>query len=121
VHSRRRKTYERIVKGIVTDLRWAEIPRNIKSEVDFSQPKIQSENSQILNFEDTDNNIAKNQPWESLPISADHKEILKLWLEGRNRSEIADRLNFAKRSITNVISKLRKEYGEEIVPYNKGR
>jgi len=60
------------------------------------------------------------EPWEQIP-DARYQLIAKLWYDGLTNQEIAKEVrdnysDILPRTVTNIISSLRKEYGEEIVP-----
>lgn len=61
------------------------------------------------------------EPWEKIEDHASNREILRLWHQEQINSEIGMRVNLSKRSVTNIISMLRKKYGNEIVLTNEER
>jgi hypothetical protein len=49
------------------------------------------------------------------------KTLVGMWLDGHDRTEIAERVNVVPDSVTNRITKLRKILGIEFLPYDKDR
>jgi hypothetical protein len=58
-----------------------------------------------------------NQPDpQSVPVKEDHKRILDLWCSGKPAKEIARQTGRTEKTIHNLLSIWRKEYGEAAVP-----
>jgi DNA-binding CsgD family transcriptional regulator len=62
-----------------------------------------------------------DKPWEKIPDHYADRQIVELWHKGFTNSEIGDKVGLAPRTVTNRLSKLRKEYGEDIVPTDEQR
>ena len=62
-----------------------------------------------------------HHPWERVPDRGPNREILKMWWEGYTNSEIARKVSLQPRTITNIISRLRIEHGDETVPRDDQR
>ena len=62
------------------------------------------------------------RPWESIKDRGNDREILKLWCENKTNQEISEIFgNVEKKTITNIISRLRQQYGDTIVPTQNQR
>lgn len=55
-------------------------------------------------------------PWKQITDRSFNRKILELWWRGLKNSEIASKVGLSKERVTNILSDLRQEYGEEIVP-----
>jgi len=61
-------------------------------------------------------------PWERIENHGADREILKLWWEGLTSGEIAIKIgHHTSRTVTNIISLLRKKYRTDIVPKDEQR
>lgn len=63
----------------------------------------------------TSNENKERYPWDQLDISDRNKKVLKYWHEGKTNNQIGAIDGREKKTISNVISTLRKKYGEDIV------
>ena len=74
---------------------------------------------------DGSNKVRKDvaQPiWETIPGNQQNRRILELWHKNLSSPVISDRLGLEPQTIYNILTALRKEYGEEIVPFHsRGR
>jgi hypothetical protein len=59
--------------------------------------------------------------WERIPDHLSDRLIVRLWNEGKSNIEIAPHVFLKPRSVTNVLSRLRDMYGEDIVLTNSER
>lgn len=60
----------------------------------------------------------EGQPlWLQIEDRGQEREILHLWLENMPAKEIALQLNISTDRVYNIISDLRRRYGEAFVPY----
>ena len=59
--------------------------------------------------------------WEKIKDHLSDRMIVRLWNEGKSNSEIAPHVFLKPRSVTNVLSRLRDKYGEDIVLTNSER
>jgi len=57
--------------------------------------------------------------WMSIPDIGANREILRHWHKGLTCEQIAGRVSLSEKTILNRINKLRKEFGNQIVPYRK--
>jgi hypothetical protein len=54
--------------------------------------------------------------WERIPDHYADRMILELWISGLTNTEIAPKVTLSPRAVTNTISRLRHDYGKDIVP-----
>jgi len=47
------------------------------------------------------------------------REIIRLWRQGHTSGQIAEEVSFSEQHMRNEITRLRKQYGKEIVPYHR--
>lgn len=59
-----------------------------------------------------------SKPWEIIPDEFS-RNIVELWWSGKTNSEIGQKVFILEKSVTKKLWKLRKDYGEEVVPYKK--
>ena len=57
--------------------------------------------------------------WEMIPDTGWDRQMLKLWLNGFTAPEIGERIDRAEKTIRNRLTALRREHGDEIVPYKQ--
>lgn len=57
-------------------------------------------------------------PWEAIPEGWE-REAVRLWWEGLDKGEIAQRLDKDAKTVENRFSQLRRDFGEAVVPYSK--
>jgi hypothetical protein len=55
-------------------------------------------------------------PWKQIEDKRSNRKILELWWNGYTNSEIARKVELKPRTVTNILSRLRMEYKEAIVP-----
>lgn len=67
----------------------------------------------------SDENPEKH-PWDMIDECELYKDIVKYWCKGDTNSEIAVKVGRDSRTVTNILSKLRIKYGEDIVKRRKG-
>lgn len=60
-------------------------------------------------------------PWEKIPDHLWDRVAVRLWWEGHLAKEIANAVRTTPERVTNRLSELRRQYGPEIVPYDKDR
>ena len=101
------------------------------SEDDISWEKVKEITTEIIDkMRELDFEIESVKPdelipksllplWKQIPNHGAEREILKFWHKGYTNSEIGDKVGKDKLTVTNIISKLRVQYGEEIVPKKK--
>jgi len=61
------------------------------------------------------------KPWEKIPENNWDREAIKMWCEGNTNKEIGSRVSVNRRSVTNRICILRKQYPEAQIPTDKER
>jgi len=57
-----------------------------------------------------------NKPWLRVPDVGWHRQALELWWTGYTIPEIAKKISFDGKTIRNMFSLLRKQFGHEVVP-----
>ncbi len=57
--------------------------------------------------------------WMSIPDVGANRDILRHWHQGLTCEQIAVRVSLTEKTVLNRINKLRKQYGNEVVPYRK--
>ena len=55
-------------------------------------------------------------PWKRIPDLRADRKILKLWHDGNTNSQIGKEIGYSANSVTNALSRLRRDHGPEIVP-----
>lgn len=56
------------------------------------------------------------KPWEKIPDHLWDRVALEMWHNGHTNREIGQKVSVTPEAITNRLSELRKQYGEEVVP-----
>lgn len=57
--------------------------------------------------------------WMDIPDVGANRDILRHWHQGLTCEQIAVRVSLTEKTVLNRIHKLRKQYGNEVVPYRK--
>lgn len=76
----------------------------------------------LENNETSTNGDKKNdtkEPCMKVPDNLWHRDAVKLLHEGKTHKVIADRTRVATRTVSNLFTKLRYDYGEDTIPYRK--
>jgi len=106
-------------------LGWFSIPtiESISLPVDFKAPEIKG-SELSLSITDSDplpliDELKKepSQPWLMIPDRGWDRECIRLWHRGLTCKDIGIRLQKTDKTILNRLNQLRKEFGEQIVPY----
>jgi hypothetical protein len=106
-------------------LGWFSIPaiENVSLFVDFKTPEIKSS---VLSSSNTDSeplpliDEPKKEPsqtWLMIPDKGWDRECIRLWHRGLTCKDIGIRLQKTDKTILNRLNQLRKEFGEQTVPY----
>ncbi len=61
----------------------------------------------------------EEKPWEKIPDHRYDRKLLEYWLADYTAEDIGRILDRKPGTILNRLVKLRKKYGEEIVPYKR--
>jgi hypothetical protein len=59
------------------------------------------------------------RPWEQVPDVGHNRKMLELWHAGDTGRQIGNRIGRTQKTVQNDISRLRKAFGEQIVPYRR--
>ena len=106
-------------------LGWFSIPtiESISLPVDFKAPEIKG-SELSLSITDSDplpliDELKKepSQTWLMIPDRGWDRECIRLWHRGLTCKDIGIRLQKTDKTILNRLNQLRKEFGEQIVPY----
>ena len=106
-------------------LGWFSIPtiESISLPVDFKAPEIKG-SELSLSITDSDplpliDELKKepSQAWLMIPDRGWDRECIRLWHRGLTCKDIGIRLQKTDKTILNRLNQLRKEFGEQIVPY----
>jgi hypothetical protein len=82
----------------------------------FIPPASFFENKSDEEFEMDQSRKSALLPWEQIEDKRSNRKILELWWSGYTNSEIARKVDLDPRTVTNILSRLRMEYKQAIVP-----
>ena len=106
-------------------LGWFSIPtiESISLPVDFNPPEIKGSELSSSNA-DSESLLLSDEPkkepsqtWLMIPDKGWDRECIRLWHRGLTCKDIGIRLQKTDKTILNRLNQLRKEFGEQIVPY----
>ena len=60
-----------------------------------------------------------SKPWEYIPEQGVRREVVRLWCQGFNSKEIAQRLSLSNDHVRHLISSLRSDFPQAKIPHHR--